>query len=996
MKSVLFRNSLLILLLLWAGLTMAQTSVKPDGLGTAEEPYKVQTLDHLYWITQNSGSWDKYFIQTEHIDATSTSGWHSGSGFSPIGNTATPFTGSYNGQGGIITNLFIDRDDQDNVGMFGYIAGGTVENLGLIDADITGQDMVGALAGWIRGKETFIRRCFSGGSVTGNEIVGGLVGSNIILATIENSGSVASVVSDRYAGGLVGYNGAIINNCYASGTVTANTEGGGGLSAITATTANSFWDTETSGLAVSAGGTGKSTAEMKTLSTFTSTATDGLDSPWDFIGTPHDDTGILDYWNMHLTEAGTVNDGYPIPSWLPVYDEPAGSGTEGDPYLIATLNNLYWLSDGPGIAILPDGKYFKQTADIPAQSTENLHSGKGFSPIGTDASVFSGFYDGQEYVIDQLYINRPWQSNVALFGNVATIGFTNIGLTNGNVTGHYRTGMLIGNGNANGDSYMINCFGQGQVNGYNMTGGLIGYFEQDNSTAFLVNSHFSGFVYGHIETGGLVGQLWKGKFEMFQCYSESEITDAMGMGSAGGLIGLVNNDQGSVIRSSYATGKINGVTGDNLYGGLIGQPGPTSVTFENCYSRCDIIISGDAYYIYGGIAGADASNNYIHTYSAGVVPQSINPASGGFIGTGGSLIQGEACFWDEQVSGHSNGIGNVTPDPEWLSGKSTENMKLETTFTGWDFDNIWAIDPLKNDGYPYLQMNQPFVTTAEISDVGDNTALSGGKVVYEGSSPVTARGVVWDDTGNPSITSNLGITTDGTGTGTYTSTLTGLSPGTEYYVRAYATNGETTGYGTLKTFITLICNNPASGGVIAADPASVCAGPVSIDFSETEPVGTYTGTLEYVWQISTSSPTFEVIPGAVSRTFTYIGTITQTTWFRRLVKVTCEEEGWVESNVVEITVNSPPKFTANISKPISCQGADDGEITITVLSGQAPYSYRYSTDGGITWIGGDTEGWNIMAGDTVVLTGLGPATYTLELCDGNGCVQTECSVSPDP
>lgn len=898
MKSVLFRNSLLILLLLWAGLTMAQTSVKPDGLGTAEEPYKVQTLDHLYWITQNSGSWDKYFIQTEHIDATATSGWPGGSGFSPIGNTATPFTGSYNGQGGIITNLFIVRDEQDNVGMFGYIAGGTVENLGLMDANITGRDMVGALAGWIRGKETFIRRCFSGGSVTGNEIVGGLVGSNETFATIENSGSVASVDSDRYAGGLVGYNGAIINNCYASGTVTANTEGGGGLSAITATTANSFWDTQTSGLAVSAGGTGKSTAEMKTLSTFTSTATDGLDSPWDFIGTPNDDTGILDYWNMNLTASGSVNDGYPIPSWLPVYDEPAGSGTEGDPYLIATLNNLYWLSDGPGIAILPDGKYFKQTADIPAQSTENLHSGKGFSPIGTDASVFSGFYDGQEYVIDQLYINRPWQSNVGLFGNVAAISLSNIGLTNGNVTGHYRTGMLIGNGNANGDSYMINCYGQGQVNGYNMTGGLIGYFDQDNSTAFLVNSHFSGFVYGHTETGGLVGQLWKGKFEMFQCYSESEITDAMGMGSAGGLIGLVNNDQGSVIRSSYATGKINGVTGDNLYGGLIGQSGPTSVTFENCYSRCDIIISGDAYYIYGGIAGADASNNYIHTYSAGVVPQSINPASGGFIGTGGSLIQGEACFWDKDVSGHSNGIGNVTPDPDWLSGKSTENMKLQSTFTGWDFDNVWQMDGTTNDGYPFFR---------------------------------------WT-----------------------------------------------------------ICANPTTGGTISANPEEVCQGEVSIEFSESKSVGVYKGTLEYQWQIRTASPTFEVIPGAVSRTFTYIGTITQTTWFRRLVKVTCVEEEWVESNVVEITLNPSPTFTANISKPISCHGADDGEITITVLSGQAPYSYRYSTDGGSTWIGGATEGWNSMTGDTVVLTELGPATYTLELCDGNGCVQTECSVSPDP
>lgn len=99
---------------------------------------------------------------------------------------------------------------------------------------------------------------------------------------------------------------------------------------------------------------------------------------------------------------------------------------------------------------------------------------------------------------------------------------------------------------------------------------------------------------------------------------------------------------------------------------------------------------------------------------------------------------------------------------------------------------------------------KPTVTTSQITDIGENTATGGGEVTDDGGEDVTARGVVWSRTSNsPTIEDSDGKTEDGTGTGTFTSHLTGLSPGATYSVRAYATNKEGTGYGDTVTFSTL-------------------------------------------------------------------------------------------------------------------------------------------------------------------------------------------------
>jgi len=96
----------------------------------------------------------------------------------------------------------------------------------------------------------------------------------------------------------------------------------------------------------------------------------------------------------------------------------------------------------------------------------------------------------------------------------------------------------------------------------------------------------------------------------------------------------------------------------------------------------------------------------------------------------------------------------------------------------------------------------PTLTSTAVSPITQTTATSGGNITSEGGATVTARGVVWGTTTNPTTGSNLGITTDGSGTGSFTSNLTGLTAGTTYYVRAYATNSVGTSYGNEVSFTT--------------------------------------------------------------------------------------------------------------------------------------------------------------------------------------------------
>jgi hypothetical protein len=197
---------------------------------------------------------------------TSGSGTYSGGLIAKTDNAASAISNSYHTTG--------------RVGGWDYVGG------------VVGALMHGSLSG-----------CYSTGLVEGSLQTGGLVGHN--SATISNCYSHAVANCANTAGGLVGNNnGGTITNSYSTGNPGATTNEGGFAGQNSGTISNCFWDKTSSESETSAGGTGKTTAEMKTLSTFTSAG-------WDFEAETAN--GTNDYWDMDYS--GAINYGYPYLSW---------------------------------------------------------------------------------------------------------------------------------------------------------------------------------------------------------------------------------------------------------------------------------------------------------------------------------------------------------------------------------------------------------------------------------------------------------------------------------------------------------------------------------------------------------------------------------------------------------------------------------------------------------------------------------------------------------
>ncbi|MFG1465138.1 GLUG motif-containing protein, partial [Xanthobacter sp. DSM 24535] len=153
------------------------------------------------------------------------------SGFVPIGNSGTPFSGIFDGQGHSITGLTINRSGTNYVGLFGYTNGATISNVTLSAGSITGNDDVGSLIGYMLGGS--VSSASASATVTGANTletnVGGLVGVNDGGAISRASASGNVTGAGYQIGGLVGYlvNGGSITQSYATGDVTGTNTGAG-------------------------------------------------------------------------------------------------------------------------------------------------------------------------------------------------------------------------------------------------------------------------------------------------------------------------------------------------------------------------------------------------------------------------------------------------------------------------------------------------------------------------------------------------------------------------------------------------------------------------------------------------------------------------------------------------------------------------------------------------------------------------------------------------
>jgi len=511
----------------------SQTAVAPSGVGTSGSPYLIETWQHLYWISQNSGEWDKHFLQTAHIDFATASPaittWNSNAGWTPIGNTSTRFTGTYNGGVYTISNLYIDRSSTDYQGFFGATNGATILDLGLTRLTITarnrvggligdmeagsvtsvymqgtingGTDAIGGLVGHTNSASTIIES-FTIGAVNGSGVsTGGFVGGN--LGEIENCFSLVSVTvsgTDDRIGGLVGHNfgsDAKIITSYAAGAVSA-TNGGGlaGRSDNGASISNSYWDNQTSTKTSSAGGTGLSTADMKDASNF---------STWDFT----------DDWKL---SSSLSFDGYPVLEWTKSY--PKEPSIVNGKRQIGDLANLLWIAD----ATSRWGHDYLQTTHLDAMITQLWDNNNGWAPIGNTSTKFTGSYDGGGKTISNLFIDRQSTDRVGMFGETDNATITQLGLVNPTIKGANLVGGLIGISTNGG--VVSKCFVRG--------GRVVGFNSPD------------GFI------GGLIGRDFGGA-TISDVYTNTTVSNAVNTEPAAGLVGQYD---GSTINRAYVAGAV--------------------------------------------------------------------------------------------------------------------------------------------------------------------------------------------------------------------------------------------------------------------------------------------------------------------------------------------------------------------------------------------------------------------------------------------------------
>ncbi len=401
-------------------------------------------------------------------------------------------------------------------GLAGYQYGGTISDC--YSTSGVSCDTNTRYAGGLIGRSTSylttistISNCYSTGDVSapGSNHIGGLVGYTTDIGTaITNCYARGSVTGNTRVAGLIGGNEATVSNCYSTGAVSAWLNGGGMIGVNTGTVTNCFWDKQTSGWSVSAAGTSKTTALMKTESTFTAVG-------WDFAWTDGDSAD----WVLWTTGAD-----YPVLAWQPATFG-GGSGTAADPWKIATVQQLLYLAYNSGYY----GGSYLLTADLDLSG----YTGTQYKMIGNATTRFTGDFDGGGHVISNLrYSTNSVLSNVGMFGYTSGATIQNLGLDKAVIHTHGDSvGGLIG---YQYRGYVNNCFTTGAISGRDAVGGLVGA-----ELGSINNSYSTAAVTGTGSgAGGLMGAI-SGylRFGVKKCYSAGSVT---GVNYAGGLVGYSN------------------------------------------------------------------------------------------------------------------------------------------------------------------------------------------------------------------------------------------------------------------------------------------------------------------------------------------------------------------------------------------------------------------------------------------------------------------------
>jgi len=575
------------------------------GTGTEADPYQISTPEQLQNMGKCTGSnyQNNYYVLNDNIDLTSYlsgTGNNSGAGWLPLN-----LWGKLNGNGYKVLGLWINRPENDSVGLFKSIReGADIRNIyleidnakggvkgkkyvgGLVGrcdkstisnsyatGSVTGNDdYVGGLVGYVgglNGGSCVIASSYATGNVTGNNYVGGLVGYSYISSVITNSYATENVTGSNYVGGLVGQNyGSVIANSYATGSVTGSGNYVGGLVGDNsgllqaALVSSGYYDKQTSGQTDAGKGEGKSTSEMKIKGTYVG---------WDFEG----------IWIIDPAK----NNGYPILFWQ--------NQNHFGNAIVAIVPSQTWtgspITPEPNVSF--QGKNLTKRTDFEYAYSNNIQTG-----TATLRIVGKGSYSGQARVVEFSIVAASCGTGfaggtgteaspykIAEAKNLDAISSC-LGFSNSNKYYELQNDINLNNYIANSSAGWLpieNFYGKFNGNDHKISGlwinrptMTVGLFGTVNKGADIRNigleiDNAKGGVNG-ATSGGLVGNN-SGAISNSQVIGNITGNEAI-LSKVGGLVG--ENSKDGTINNSYATGNIacigSGLLCEAYVGGLVG------------------------------------------------------------------------------------------------------------------------------------------------------------------------------------------------------------------------------------------------------------------------------------------------------------------------------------------------------------------------------------------------------------------------------------------
>ena len=552
-------------------------------------------------------------------------------GFKPIGNNTKNFKGVFLGNNNKIKGIYINRTEQDYVGLFGFISG-NIKNVSIESANVKGKNYVGTLAGKLSGVNSN-GFTVNNLNVSGSGSIGSIFGDapKVLSIYAEN----VNVKGDTSVGGIIGNGGyskysdsVIIKNSTVTGTTNTKMISGGQYGSVKNYLA----------VNVKLNDEDVSNSTLEMIEDINGLEAAGIDT---YIGGDNDSDGFyFDYNKKNKIVITNTEDN-------PIIGLTTGTGTKIDPYLISSeedwkkatsmLNNTTY--------------YFKLTKDLD-------FSNKKFYMFGSKTIPFNGILDGNNKKISSVTLNLEKSSYIGLSGYASNGVIKNINIDKFIVKGDSYVGTLTGeqrvdinasanvtNSNVSGNSYVGGVYGAARLVSYVVTdnvnvkgdtsvGGIVGEggYSKYTSSTIMKNSTVTGTTNTKIISGGQYGSsknylLLNVKLnDKDVSNSTSEmLEDINGLEAAGmdTFIGGDNdnsgyyfdyNDQNEIIIKNTEDNPIVGLTN-----GIGTKDNPYLISSEEDWKEATSMINNTTYY-FKLTKNLDFSNKKFYMFGSKTIP----------------------------------------------------------------------------------------------------------------------------------------------------------------------------------------------------------------------------------------------------------------------------------------------------------------------------------------------------------------------------------------